>query len=90
MHLQGKWVVRIILIVTFLFFGIVTKFWLSGQKRRFLTKRNQLIEKIEKSGDQSRFKLEGEIAEFNDLVTNHLYLRYLKIPAIDYKLLQKK
>jgi hypothetical protein len=83
--MKGKWVVTSILIVTLLFFGIVTKFWLSGQKRRFITKREQIIEKIQKNSNRSQTALEAEIEEFNFLVSNHLFLIYLNIPKIEYK-----
>jgi hypothetical protein len=82
MRLKGAWVVYTILIVTFLFASIVAKFWLSGQKKKFLVKREQIIQKLNGQSEIS-LALKAEITEFNGLVSQHLYLRYLDIPRIE-------
>jgi len=84
MRSRGAWVVTVIILVTILFSGIVTKFWLSGQKKKFMTKRVQLIEKIEGKMVLSS-ELKADVSEFNRLVSTHPYLRYLDIPMIPHK-----
>jgi hypothetical protein len=82
MRRRGAWVVYTILIVTFLFASIVAKFWLSGQKKKFLLKREQIIQKM-KSQSELSSELKVEITEYNNLVSEHLFLRYLDIPRIE-------
>lgn len=81
MRNRGAFIVISIFLVTLLFAVIVGKYWLSGQKKRFLTKRAQIMDQLQGNPELSA-ELKKSIEEFNELVTQHIYLRYLDIPTI--------